>query len=676
VSKGVRTDFPRPIRVIENAWIPLLDGCRLAAKIWLPEDAEAAPVPGLLEYIPYRRRDRTAANDAERHPYLAGHGYACLRVDMRGSGDSDGILLDEYLPQEQDDAVEVIRWIAAQDWCTGAVGMFGISWGGFNTLQVAARRPPELKAVISFCSTDDRYATDVHYSGGCVLASDMLSWGSTMLAGNGRPPDPAVVGDRWREMWLARLEHTPPFVETWLAHQRRDAYWKQGSVCEDFAAIDCPVYMVGGWADPYHEAVFRLLEGYPGPRKGLIGPWAHHYPEDGTPGPAIGFLQESLRWWDHWLKGIDTGIMDEPMLRVWMQDAVEPRSYYDARPGRWVAETTWPPPTITARQFVLNPPDRLESSPSVEAPLEHSGSEETGRHAGRWWAFGNPGDFAPDQRTEDGSSLVFTSPPLEERLEILGFPWIRVSVAADKPRALLVARLCDVSPRGHSLLVSRALLNLTHREGHEEPSSLVPGERYEVELPLSSAAHAFPSGHRVRIAISPTYWPWAWPSPERVTLTVFAGERSRLELPVRAPRAEDAALPAFGPAEGSAGLRLKEGQHEIRRDLRVNVATGLIELATHNDMGGDFQLLDNGLRYEESNLDTFSIVDGDPLSARVGCSWTLKIGRGDWQTTVETRSLMSSDAQHFHLTNLLEAYEGNACVYTKSSTRAIPRDLV
>ena len=283
-------------------WIPLSDGVRLSARIWLPEDAEDEPVPALLEYLPYRKDDETAARDAVRHPYLAGHGYASVRVDMRGSGDSEGLLLDEYLPQEQLDAVEVIEWLAAQPWCSGAVGMFGISWGGFNALQVAARQPPALKAVIAVSTTHDRYTDDVHWCGGCVY-QPMLDWATSMLAYNARPPDPAVVGDGWRDLWLARLEGNRPFIESWLGHQTRDDYWLQGSVCADYAAIRCPVYVVSGWCDWYRNPVFALLEGLDVPRKGLIGPWAHTYPEQAAPGPAIGFLQESLRWWDRWLKG-------------------------------------------------------------------------------------------------------------------------------------------------------------------------------------------------------------------------------------------------------------------------------------------------------------------------------------------------------------------------------------
>ena len=320
-----RTEFPRPIREIEHTWLTLSDGCRLAARIWLPEDAEADPVPAILEFLPYRKVDGTAIRDARRQPYVAGFGYATVRVDMRGTGESDGLITDEYTEQEHADCLEVMAWLREQPWCDGNLGMWGISWGGFNALQLAALRPPGLKAIMTLMSTDDRYADDVHYRGGCVEALDMLHWASSMLVWNARPPDPRLFGDGWHETWLERLEGANNWIEPWLGHQRRDAYWKHGSVCEDYSAIDVPVYAVGGWVDGYTNAVPRMLEGLSVPRKGLIGPWAHAFPDDALPGPSIGFLQECVRWWDHWLKGIDTGIMDEPMLRAWMQDSAPPQ---------------------------------------------------------------------------------------------------------------------------------------------------------------------------------------------------------------------------------------------------------------------------------------------------------------------------------------------------------------
>ena len=221
------TTFPRAVRVIEHTLIPLKDGTALAARMWLPEDAEQKPVPAILEYLPYRKRDGTYERDALTHPYLAGHGYAGVRVDLRGSGESTGLLFDEYAKQEQDDGVEVIAWLAAQPWCNGSVGMMGISWGGFNGLQIAARRPPALKAIVTICSTDDRYADDAHYMGGTFLTKAGLEWAFFIFGLMCLPPDPALVGDSWRATWLERLQNVPLFQENWLQHQRRDAYWKQ-----------------------------------------------------------------------------------------------------------------------------------------------------------------------------------------------------------------------------------------------------------------------------------------------------------------------------------------------------------------------------------------------------------------------------------------------------------------
>ncbi|WP_240466132.1 CocE/NonD family hydrolase, partial [Arhodomonas sp. KWT] len=253
------------------------DGTRLAARIWLPADAGDVPVPAVLEYIPYRKRDITRDRDETLHPWFAANGYAAVRVDLRGSGDSEGVLTDEYLPIEQDDGIAVIEWLASQPWCDGSVGMIGISWGGFNGLQIAARQPPALKAVVTVCSTDDRYADDVHYMGGCLLG-DNLSWASVMFAFNALPPDPALVGDDWRRMWMERLEGSGLWLDTWLRHPHRDDYWRHGSVCEDYTDVRCPVMAVSGWADGYTNTVFRLLENLPGPRLGLVGPWSHKYP--------------------------------------------------------------------------------------------------------------------------------------------------------------------------------------------------------------------------------------------------------------------------------------------------------------------------------------------------------------------------------------------------------------
>jgi uncharacterized protein len=663
------------IHETENTWIPLNDGTRLAARIWLPHTAEDDPVPALLEYLPYRKNDGTAVRDALRHPYLAAHGYACVRVDMRGSGDADGILYDEYLPQEQDDALEVLAWIANQPWCDGNIGMFGISWGGFNALQVAARRPPQLKAIITICSTDDRYADDVHYMSGCVLGSQMLSWASVMFNYNACPPDPRFVGGQWRQMWLERMEKTPPFVEAWLSHQRRDAFWRHGSVCEDFGAIDIPVYAIGGWADAYTNAIPRLLAGLSGPRKGLIGPWAHAYPDQGVPGPAIGFNQESLRWWDYWLKGIDTGIMDEPMLRAWIQDSRPPAASYDTRPGHWVAESGWPPGSRQVQTLYLNETGLAETA-EPETTLSLTGHQATGLLAGEWCPYGREGDFPPDQQAEDGRCLSFTGHPVSQPVEILGFPQVTLTLQVDQPQALVAVRLLDVAPTGESALVSWGLLNLTHRRDHEQPQPLQPGKRYTVNLHLNAIGYQLPVGHAWRISLSPTYWPHAWPSPQPVTLTLFTGAGSELRLPVRSPQPIDDRLrpfppPAFAPPLATETLRPASRRRIIEHDVIGDWHT----LTLVGDYGR-IRYNDNGLEVDHQVTERYTIRGDDPLSAAVHIERQKSFRRGDWQVRIETRSQMTADATHFHLTNHLDAYEGNGRIFTKSWSKTIARDNV
>ena len=441
----------------------------------------------------------------------------------------------------------MIAWLAAQPWCSGAVGMMGISWGGFNGLQIAARRPPALKAIVTICSTDDRYADDVHYMGGTLLTR--RTWlGLLLLRRNVPSARPrcwsAMTGGRcgWSACRTCRCSSS-----CWLQHQRRDAYWKHGSVCEDFAAIQCPVYAVGGWTDAYTNAIPRLLEGLTVPRKGLIGPWAHGYPHFALPGPQIGFLQEMLRWWDHWLKGIDTGVMDEPMLRAWMTESVRPATHHEVLPGRWVAEPSWPSPGITPRRLFLTDEGLRDASAPLTARAVCS-PQTVGKCAGNWVPFGQGHDQAGDQQEDDVRSLVFETPPLDAPIEILGAAIVTLDIASDRPLANLAVRLCDVHPSGESLRVSYGVLNLTHRDGHEQPAPLVPGERYRVRIQLNDAGSVFPAGHRVRLALSTAYWPMIWPSSRDRRRCRFSAARSicRCARPAHRRAAVAAARPRVG----------------------------------------------------------------------------------------------------------------------------------
>jgi len=667
-------EYPREIEVMDPVFITLSDGVRLAARIWLPKDAASDPVPAILEYLPYRRHDGTSERDALTHPYFAGHGYASVRVDIRGSGDSQGVMLGEYLKQEQDDALEIIDWITAQPWCAGTVGMIGISWGGFNGLQIAARRPPALKAVVSICSTDDRYADDIHFMGGCLL-NDAAAWNGAMFSTNTTPPDPAVVGNGWKEIWRDRLEGSGLWLKDWLEHQHRDEFYKHGSVCENFADIEAAIYAVGGWADGYTNAVFRLLAGLQSPCKGLVGPWAHKYPHFAKPGPAIGFLQECLRWWDQWLKGIDTGIMDEPQLRCWMQEPVPPRSFYDYRPGRWVAEASWPSPRIADRTLHLNA-DGLGEASGAALPLRINSPMTVGIMGGQWCPYGVNADQAGDQRHEAGGSLVFTTPPLSEAVEILGAPVVELEVASDKPVAMVAACLNEVLPDGAATRISYGMLNLTHRESHEHPAALAPGRSYRVQVKLNDAGHHFGTGSRIQLSLSTVYWPIAWPSPEKATLTVTAGT-SVLRLPVRPPSDADAGLRPFDEPECSPSLDAAvDPGPGYKWTFERDMVTGVVTQHQWFDEGRTTYNEHDCWTVASTHNEYMSIHPDDPSSARLDITWTEDFSRGPWQVTSRTHTVMTASPTHFRVEASLEARQGDEIVHAQDWTLDVPRRLV
>jgi uncharacterized protein len=662
-------------RRLDHVAVPLPDGTSLAARIWVPDSAHSHPVPAILEYIPYRKNDLFAVSDHARYGYFAAHGYAGVRLDIRGSGDSDGVLADEYAPQEQDDAVAAIAWIAAQPWCSGAIGMIGKSWGGFNALQIAARRPPALKAVVSVYSTDDRYATNAQYMGGCLLTTEMLGWGTKMHTVATLPPDPHSVGERWKALWEERLKAFYPQTHTWLNHQHRDAYWKHGSVCEDFDAIQCPVYSVGGWFDGYRDTVFRLMAGLPGAKKGLIGPWSHRWPMDPfEPGPHIGFLQECIRFFDTYLKGCNTAIIEEPLLRVFIQDPVRPATHYAIRPGRWAAEPSWPSPNIHSRRMYLNGNNSLGETSDLERPLEVIGAQVSGQDAGDWCPYGGPLDGPPDQRAEDGMSLSFTSSPLTESAEILGNPVVQLSLSADRPRALVAVRLCDIWPDGASTLLSCGLLNLTHYQGHEQPEALRPGLRFEARVALPAIGQLLPIGHRIRVSVSPTYFPWAWPSPQPATLTLFAGA-CFIDLPIRGSSSLDHHLTPFAPPE--TGPKLEAAYAEVAplaRTVSKDPLSGRVE-TQHCDPVARVRLRD-GLEIQETDGFTFEITEGDPLSARYRVERAVALRRGRWDTRLEAETELTADLEQFYLQCSIRAFDDGQCFFDRTWTLTSPREFV
>ncbi len=655
-------------KVIENTWIALPDGRKLAARIWLPE---IGPSPAILEYLPYRKRDGTAPRDETTHTVFAEAGYACIRVDIAGTGDSEGQFDDEYSEQELSDGEAVLNWIAAQSWCDGNIGMIGISWGGFNGLQLAFRRPPALKAVVSVASTVDRYADDIHFMGGCLL-SDNVNWGSQMFAYLTRPADPELRSD-WREDWLARLENVPFSAADWLRHPTRDAFWKHGSVCEDWSAILAPVLAITGWSDAYVNAPPALAANLTVPSKALIGPWEHRYPHISKL-EAGDFHSEVIGWFDRWLKGQQNGAEDLPAYRTYMQDHFGPSKENKPRQGRWIAEAEWPSPNVSDEVWHLGSGGYSDVAITGEAVVSNPA------HVGQAGGYFCPGmridnEMAEDQAPDDALSLCFDTAPLDKPLELLGRARLKLSFTVDRPVAQLIARLCDVAPDGISQRITYRALNLTHCKSHETPEALVPGQVYEAEIALNECAHRVKPGHILRLALSTSYWPIIWPAPEAAEVTLQL-QGSALSLPVRTVNDEaDPARP--GPAQDyptlqSTELRAPSGQSERRIE-----ADGTVTLETFDDYG-KAQDPGHGLIVGSHVSMRYSIHPDDPATAQFTSGWSFTFERDDWQVEINTESAMTCDVDNFYLHRKLRATEGadKTEVLTKEWHETIPRGLL
>jgi uncharacterized protein len=664
-------DFPRKVKEVENFWIPLSDGVKLAGRMWIPRDAEKNPVPAILEYIPYRKRDGTIVRDALTHPYLAGHGYAAIRVDMRGNGDSEGLMHDEYEKQEQDDALEVIAWIARQKWSTGKVGMMGISWGGFNALQVAARKPPALKAIVTLCSTDDRYEDDIHYKGGCLLTEN-LGWAATMFAYSSRPPDPAIVGKRWRKMWMERLENEPFLIIPWLMHPHRDAYWKHGSVCEDWGAIETPALIVGGWNDAYSNAIPRLMKGLRTTRKAIIGPWAHRYPHFALPEPRIGFLQEMLRWWDQWLKNEPTGVSRDPDYRVYVMDAEKPGTSKQHLKGRWIAESFWGFGNVETKKWHLNE-GAIAGTAGAEKELAIASKQTTGLDGGEYCIIWLGPEFPGDQKRDDEQSIVFDSPALITDMDIVGQPAVDVDFSVNKPVAFVAVRLNDVWPTGEVSRITYHVQNLCMRDSRESPKPLEPGNRYRMKIKMDDIAWHIPKGHKLRVSISANYFPAVWPAPEPVTLTIYAG-KSQVHIPVRKQIADEVPL-GWKPAEAAPEAKRKELKKPWnKRETMIDPKTGAARIEIVDDFGS-YEIAPHGLVTHGVGRESYSILPDDPLSAKMETHWTEELKRGRWQVRTETYGRLTASRTHWIVWGKLEAFEGKKKVFEKEWNEKIERKL-
>ncbi len=525
---------------MEQAWIPMKDGVRLAATLYMPDGAKAGEkFPALLEYLPYRKDDGTAAGDYPKHAYFARRGYVGVRVDIRGFGASEDVPpTREYSEQEQVDGEQVIAWLARQPWCNGNVGMFGISWGGFTAMQMAMRHPPALKAIVAAHATAELFHDDVHYVDG-MAHIDEFELNMDMAEGWVGAPDYSLD-----EKVLGPRFDSPPWSLLYLKHQHDGPFWRDR--VRPLSEITTPSLLIGGMQDGYRDNVTDMLMKSKAPIRAIVGPWNHSYPNDPDFGPKVEWRDQAVRWFDYWLKGRDTGVQNDPRLVIFMQHWRPPDPGLTEVPGEWRREDVWPPKDETRTTFYLHDNHTLEGTAAVQATHRLKYIPTVGVEAGFWW-----GELLSDPRPVDAFSLVYDSAPLENEVGILGRPHALLRASATAPLADWFARLSDVAPDGTVTQVTGAGLNGAQRESMTDPRDLEPGKVYSLDIQMHLTSWVFPKGHRIRVAISNALWPMVLPTPYAMTTSLELGGNggSRIVLPV--VPVHGVAAPEFSPPQPS-----------------------------------------------------------------------------------------------------------------------------
>jgi putative CocE/NonD family hydrolase len=654
-----------------EAWIAMTDGVRLAADLYIPVgsgDEETFPV--LLEYLPYRKTESRARNHA-LYSYFVERGYVVARVDIRGTGNSEGRLIPyEYSDQEHRDGMAVIDWLAKQPWSNGNVGMFGISWGGFNSIQMARLNPPALKAITAVDATEDLYQDDVHYMDGIM---HLDSWEMSQDLDNARPGAPDYVID---EAYFRDRFDTQPWMMTYKRQQRDGPFWDRASARGRYSEIKIPTFHIGGWYDGYRDSLPRMLENLKAPVKALIGPWSHAWPHNPYPEPGMEWRHEAVRWFDQWLKGIDTGIMDEPRFAVYVRQWHPPGPYLEHAPGFWRWEEGWPIERIEQQVMYPQPNHTLstEKPESTEHQLRYLPS--VGFEAGgpvMWW-----GDVAHDQRGTDAFSLVYDSEPLSEDTEILGLPRAVLRVAASATRANWFVRLSDVAPDGTVTQVAGAGFNGSHRTSAREPEDIERGQVFPLEIEMHFTSWVFPRGHRIRLSVNNAQWPMLWPTPYAMTTSLHMGGESgsHLVIPVVPPGPGTA--PEFRPPSESPKLPgfesvdtgTSSGYGEISSVDR-NPQTGEVTVTATNS--GAYRYPWGSEAYRETIEHRTS--DAHPENTEVRGTHRMEVTLKDRVLVWEANLSFTSDRENFYYRYTRRLEENGELVREKTWTDTIPRDF-
>lgn len=642
--------------------IPMPDGVELAAVLVYPENAEPdARFPAVFTYNPYRG----AETDGRRLlAFYAEHGYYGLHLDVRGTGMSGGRTApNEYSEIEQQDALYVIAWLASQSWCTGNVGIFGSSYGGFNAIQIAMLNPPALKAIVPTFATDDVYTDDIVYYDGALQCESLGRWPFSMIASMGLPAAPDFDTETAEARFRVEQE---PWIFEMLRHQTNDAFWQRMSLRPDYGRLKIPTMSVGGWLDAYTDAVPRMLEKVKALSRAIIGPWTHGM---GLPGPAIHIQLETLRWWDQWLKGMDTGVLDEPKLALYVNHSYRPSLTIPEIPGEWRYEQGWPIRGVEEKVFFPQPDELL--SPSRRRPLKRDlAYKPTVGMTNRYRCPHNSAELPVDQRPDDDYSLCFNTPALEADMEMLGFPRVRLHVSSTAPVANWIVRLCDVAPDGSSALVTKGILNGCHFKSHVTPEALVPGQIYALDFDLKAISWVFPKGHRIRVAISNADFPNLWPTPFSMTTTLHVSDQhpSQITLPIytsKAPRkAPSFTQPETAPGGGGPD---PENKWTVTRDEMARTVTVFRETTKRSGEP------DGPVTFERRWT---TVSDDTPAIATIVAEGQAQRRRGADMLTCTSKMTIESDETHFHIRTTRALLVNGAVKYTKDCEDRIARNFV
>lgn len=672
-------DIPAQYDVVVqyNVQIPVRGGLSLSANLFMPVPQEPGErFPAILEMIPYRKDGWRFSTDHALMTYFAERGYVGCRLDIRGTGSSPGIAYDEYTPEETQDGYDVVEWLAAQPWCSGQVGMWGISYGGFTSIQVAMLQPPSLKAIIPVYATDDRYTDDVHYIGGCKTVSEMAQYAVSQIAMNALPPRTDYVGSQWAALWRQRLEETPPWLIKWLENQTDGPYWRNGSLAPDYERIQCAMLLIGGWHDSYVNSVFRMLERCTASRKAIIGNWTHQLPHYAYPGPTLDWLHESICFLDYWLKDINNGVMTEPALTFFRHEYTEPTPFPVALHGSWQQATAYPLEQIREHTLYLGA-GTLQGFLQPSTTTDHYPHRPTlGTHGSLCYGGGSiPNGLARDLRPDEAHSLTYTSEPLTEAVDILGFVKAQLYLRATAPVAHVIVRLTDVAPDGTSAQVTVGVLNLTHRASHSAPAALDAETVYPVTVPMRATGYRFLPGHRIRLSVASAWWPVIWPSPYPGDNYLYRGADypSRLLLPI---------VPAGGTADSVRELKetpphLQEvGEEKGNTPLWQIIEDVLRQSVTVKAYGGGESILPNGIRIFDSELLEMTAYHHDPARVLLYNEVLYQLDEVGYHFEVRTTGTTRSTENDFHIDIQLRVLLNGNPFFEKTWLESFPRQLL